>query len=57
MKAPSTPVEAAAVDIVEERVPDVAVVTEFEATEVRKSGADPEEPEQSRPASPESQEQ
>ena len=43
-KPPSTPVvETVVVDVVEEPVPRVTVVTEFEATEVRAAGAEPEE--------------
>jgi hypothetical protein len=56
MKPPSTPaVETVVVDVVEEPVPGVAVVTEIEATEVREAGAGPEEPEESR-SPPESEE-
>jgi hypothetical protein len=42
-KPPSTPaVETVVVDVIEEPVPGVTVVTEFEATEVRdESGATP----------------
>ncbi len=48
MKPPSTPaVETVVVDVVEEPVPGVTVITEFEATEVREVGAGPEEPEES----------
>jgi hypothetical protein len=57
-KPPSTPVvETVVVDVVEEPVPGVTVVTEFEATEVRDSGAGREESEESRSAPPESEEQ
>jgi hypothetical protein len=54
----ATPVvETVVVDVVEEPVPGVTVVTEFEATEVRDdSGAGPEEPEEGRAAPPESEE-
>jgi hypothetical protein len=45
VKPPTTPVvETVVVDVVEEPVPGVTVVTEFEATEVREAGAGPEEP-------------
>ncbi len=47
-------VETIVVDVVEEPVPGVTVVTEFEATEVRE--ASPQEPEESRSAPPESEE-
>ncbi len=54
MKRPSAPVvETVVVDVVEEPVPGVPVVTEFEATEVRDAGAGPEEPEEDRSASEE----
>jgi hypothetical protein len=57
VKPPSTPaVETVVVDVIEEPVPGVAVVTEIEATEVREAGAGPEEPEESRAAPPESEE-
>jgi hypothetical protein len=56
-KLPSTPVvETVVVDVVEEPIPGVAVVTETEATEVRGAGAAPERPEESRAAPPESEE-
>ena len=47
VKPPSTPaVETVAVDVIEEPVASVTVVTEFEATEVRdQSGATPAPPE------------
>jgi len=47
VKPPSTPaVETVVVDVIEEPVPGVTVVTEFEATEVRdESGATPAPPE------------
>jgi hypothetical protein len=55
-RPPSTPVvETVVVDVVEEPIPGVAVVTEIEATEVREAGAGPEEPEESR-SPPESEE-
>ena len=39
VKPPSTPVvETVVVDVVEEPIPGVAVITEFEATEVREAG-------------------
>jgi hypothetical protein len=41
-------VETVVVDVVEEPIPGVAVVTEIEATEVREAGAGLEEPEESR---------
>jgi hypothetical protein len=45
IKPPSTPVvETIVVDVVEEPVPGVTFVTEFEATEVRETGGGPEEP-------------
>ena len=57
VKPPTTPaVETVIVDVIEEPVPGVAVVTEIEATEVREAGAGPEEPEESRAAPPESEE-
>jgi hypothetical protein len=53
VKPPSTPaVETVVVDVIEEPVPGVTVVTEFEATEVREAGAGPEEPAGSRLAPP-----
>jgi hypothetical protein len=56
MKPPTTPVvETVVVDVVEEPVPGVTVVTEFEAAEVREAGAAPEQPEESRSAPPEAQ--
>ena len=50
VKPPSTPaVETVVVDLIEEPVPGVTVVTEFEATEVRdESGATPAPPESRR---------
>ena len=57
VKPPSTAaVETVIVDVIEEPVPAVTVVTEFEATEVREAGAAPEQPEESRSAPPESEE-
>ncbi len=51
---PSAPVvETVVVDVVEEPVPGVTVVTEFEATQVREAVADPEEPDAGRTAPPE----
>ena len=51
VKPPSTPaVETVAVDVIEEPVASVTVVTEFEATEVRdESGATPAPPESEEP--------
>jgi len=55
---PSTPaVETLLVDVVEEPIPGVAVVTEIEATEVREAGAGPDEPEERGSAPRESEEQ
>ena len=48
-KPPSTPVvETVIMDVVEEPIPGVTVVSEFEVTEVREGGAEPEEPEENR---------
>ena len=44
--------ETVVVDIVEEPVPGVTVVTEFEATEMRGPSTNPEQPEESRGAAP-----
>jgi hypothetical protein len=56
VKPPTTPeVETVVVDVVEEPVPGVTVVTEFEATEVREAGAGP-EPEESGSGPPKSEE-
>ena len=52
MKPPSTPVVKTVVDVIEEPVPGVTVVTEFEATEVREAGVGPEEPEGSQGSEP-----
>ena len=51
VKPPSTPaVETVVVDVIEEPVPGVTVVSEFEATEVRdESGATPAPPESEEP--------
>jgi hypothetical protein len=51
MKPPSIPVvETVVVDVIEEPLPGVTVVTEFEATEVRdESGATPAPPESEEP--------
>ena len=51
VKPPRTPgVETVVVDMIEEPVPGVTVVTEFEATEVRdESGATPAPPESEEP--------
>ncbi len=47
IKPPSTPeVETVIVDIVEEPVPGVITVTEFEETEVREPSVSPERPEE-----------
>ena len=44
---PSIPaIETVVVDVIEEPIPGVTVVSEFEATEVRKAGAGREEPEE-----------
>jgi hypothetical protein len=57
MKPPSSAgSKTVVVDVVEEPVPGVTVVTEFEATEVRDVSGVPEEPEESRSAPPESEE-
>ena len=57
IKRPSTPtVETVVVDVVEEPVPGITVVTEFEATEVREADAGPEEPGEGRSAPPEFEE-
>ena len=53
---PPTVVETVVVDVIEEPLPGVTVVTEFEATDVREAGAAPEQPEESRSAPPESEE-
>jgi len=45
-------VETVVVDIVEEPVPGVMVVTEFEATEIRGLSTNPEQPKESRGATP-----
>ena len=55
MKPPTTPaVETVVVDVIEEPLPGVTVITEFEATEVRE--ASPEQPEESHSAPPETEE-
>jgi hypothetical protein len=52
-KPPSTmSVETVIVDMITEPVPDVVVVTEFEATGTRGPNAIPEQPEESRGAAP-----
>ena len=57
VKPPSTPVvETVVVDVIEEPLPGVTLVTEFEATEVREAGAVPGQPEENRSAPPESEE-
>jgi hypothetical protein len=45
-------VETVIVDVIEEPVPGVMVVTEFEATAIRGPNANPEQPEESRGATP-----
>ena len=57
MKPPSTPaVETVVVDVIEEPVPGVTVVTEFEAIEVREPSAGPDKAEESEgPTTPESE--
>jgi len=45
-------VETVIVDVIEEPVPGVMVVTEFEATAIRGPNAKPQRPEQSRGAAP-----
>jgi hypothetical protein len=58
IKPPSTSVvETVVVDVVEDPIPGVAVVTEIEAIEVREAGAGPEEPSEGRSAPPASEEQ
>jgi hypothetical protein len=47
-----TSVETVIVDIIEEPVPGVVVVTEFEATGIRGPNANPEQPEESGGAAP-----
>jgi hypothetical protein len=55
MKPLTTPVvETVVVDVIDEPVPGVTVITEFEATEVRE--ASPEQPEESHSAPPETEE-
>jgi hypothetical protein len=55
MKPPTTPmVETVVVDVIEEPLPGVTAVTEFEATEVRE--ASPEQPEEGHSAPPETEE-
>ena len=55
MQPPSTPaVKTVVVDMIEEPLPGVTVVTEFEATEAREAGA--EQPEGGRSAPPEAEE-
>jgi hypothetical protein len=44
--------ETVIVDMIEEPVPGVMVVTEFEATRIRGPNAKPEQPEESRGAAP-----
>jgi hypothetical protein len=54
---PSIPaIETVVVDMIEEPIPGVTVVSEFEATEVRKAGAGREQPEEGHLAPPESEE-
>ena len=45
-------VETVIVDVIEEPVPGIMVVTEFEATAIRGPNANPEQPEESRGATP-----
>lgn len=53
MTPPGSPaVETVIVDVIEEPVPGVMVVTEFEATEVREPSAGPEQPEESQGSAP-----
>jgi hypothetical protein len=47
-----TAVETVIVDVIEEPVPGVMVVTEFEATGIRGPNANPEQPQKSRGATP-----
>jgi len=48
VKPPNTPVvETVVVDVIEEPLPGLTVVTEFEATEVREAAVGPEESEES----------
>jgi hypothetical protein len=57
MKPPSAPaVETVVVDVIEEPLPGVTVITEFEATEEHEVSGATEEPEESRSAPPESEE-
>ena len=58
VKSPSTPaVEAVVVDVIEEPVPGVITVTEFEETKVREASKDTEEAEENGPAPPEPEKQ
>ena len=53
MKPQTTPVvETVVVDVIEEPLPGVTVVTEFEATEVHEVSGTPEEPEESQGSEP-----
>ncbi len=53
VKPPTTPVvETVVVDLIEEPVPGVAVVTEIETTEVREASVGPEEPEENQGSEP-----
>jgi hypothetical protein len=52
-KQPGKPqAETVIVDMIEEPVPGVLVITEFEATGIRAPNANPEQPEESRSAAP-----
>ena len=52
-KQPAKPqAETVIVDMIEEPVPGVLVITEFEATGIRAPNANPEQPEESRSAAP-----
>jgi hypothetical protein len=54
VKPPSTTaVETVVVDVIEEPVPGVITVTEFEETEVREPSESPEQPEETPPESEE----
>jgi hypothetical protein len=53
MKPPSTPaVQTVVVDVIEEPVPGVTVVTEFEAIEVREPGTNPDKAKESQDSTP-----
>ena len=58
VKPPSTAaVETVVVDVIEEPVPGVITVTEFEETKVREASKDTEEAEENGPAPPEPEKQ